>query len=145
MAYLPHSAWHSISVPSMRRVAHGLKSNEGGSRDAGPAHVPPQWTACLPPPRRSPANYTDLGLEIAAPYMTWLPTTQTGRLNQQGGVILRYLKGLLIITLLIVSKRYREKWRAARDQLSETCDALEADQRRRTALKNGGRPKLTVL
>lgn len=58
---------------------------------------------------------------------------------------MRYLQGLSIVTLLIFSKRYREKWRATGELLSETCDALEADQRRQTAIKNGGRPKLTVL
>lgn len=77
--------------------------------------------------------------------MTWPPTIQTVRPNHQGGVILRYFQGLLIVALLIFSKRYREKWRATGDLLSETCDALEADQRRQTAIKNGGRPKLTVF
>lgn len=60
-------------------------------------------------------------------------------------MILRFFQGLLIITLLIFSKRHREKWCAACDLLSEACDALEADQRSLTAIKNGGRPKLTVL
>jgi len=60
-------------------------------------------------------------------------------------MILRYFQGLLIITLLIVSKRYREKWRAAVNLLSETCAELEARQRRKSATENGGKPKLTVL
>lgn len=58
---------------------------------------------------------------------------------------MRYFQGLLIFMLLIFSKRYREKWHAAANQLSETCDALEAGQRRKTAMRNGGRPKLTVM
>jgi len=75
-----------------------------------------------------------------------LPQTfQAWQLNHHGGVILRYFQGLLIIMLLIVSKRYREKWRAATNRLSETCDEIEAGQRRKTAIQNGGKPKLTVL
>lgn len=62
-----------------------------------------------------------------------------------GGAILRYLQGFLIITLLVLNKRYREKWRAATNLLSETCDTLEAGQRRKAATENGGKPKLKVL
>lgn len=64
--------------------------------------------------------------------MAWPQTLQAGRLNHYGGVILRYIRGFLIITLLIVSKRHREKWSAATSLLSETCDAFEAG--------NGERP-----
>lgn len=62
-----------------------------------------------------------------------------------GGMVLRYFQGLLIITLLIFNKRYRDKWRAATNLLSETCDELEAGQRRKSATENGGKPKLKVL
>lgn len=73
------------------------------------------------------------------------PNARAGRLNHHRGVILRYFQGLLIITLLIFNKRYREKWREATNLLSETCDGLEAGQRRKSARENGGKPKLTVL
>jgi hypothetical protein len=51
----------------------------------------------------------------------------------------------MIINLLIVSKRYREKWRAATNLLSATGDEIEAGRYKTTAIVNGGKPKLTVL
>ena len=55
---------------------------------------------------------------------------------------MRYLQALLLLILLITSRRYREKWRQATDRLSEANDAVEASLRRLNAVNNGGKPRM---
>jgi hypothetical protein len=39
---------------------------------------------------------------------------------------MKYFKAMLILILLITSRRYREKWRQSTNQLSDANDAAEA-------------------
>lgn len=58
---------------------------------------------------------------------------------------MKYLQALLLLALLTVSKRYRQKWTLATDRLSEANDATDASLRRLDALDNGGKPKIHLL
>jgi hypothetical protein len=55
---------------------------------------------------------------------------------------LKYVQALLMLTLLVFSRRYRQRWREATDKLGEACDFVEASNRRMSADQNGGRPAL---
>jgi hypothetical protein len=57
----------------------------------------------------------------------------------------KLLQGLLMLTLLIVSRRYRQDWVQAANQLGESCDACDASTRRIAACEKGGRPKVWVV
>lgn len=58
---------------------------------------------------------------------------------------MRHIQAIAILILLVMSKRYREKWREASRELSEANDAVEASLRRLDAIHNGGKPKLRML
>jgi hypothetical protein len=58
---------------------------------------------------------------------------------------LKYLQGLLMLTLLIVSRRYRDRWEAACDQMADACDFVDASERRMSADRNGGKPELRLV
>jgi hypothetical protein len=58
---------------------------------------------------------------------------------------MKYIQALLILLLLITSKRYRAKWRDATEELSKTNDAVTASLLRISALDNDGKPRLQVL
>jgi hypothetical protein len=58
---------------------------------------------------------------------------------------MRYIRALLILTLLLTSRRYREKWRKATERVSESNDAVEASLRRLDATDNGGKPKIRLV
>lgn len=51
---------------------------------------------------------------------------------------MKYIQALVILILLIKSKRYREKWDRAFDAISDTTDSVEASFRRMDARSNGG-------
>lgn len=57
---------------------------------------------------------------------------------------MKYIQAIIILTLLVASNRYRKKWRAACDKLSDANDEVEASLRRIDALNNGGKPNLRV-
>ena len=58
---------------------------------------------------------------------------------------MRHIQALLLLILLITSKRYREKWRQTTDRLSDANDGAEASFRRLNAMHNGGKPKMRLL
>ena len=58
---------------------------------------------------------------------------------------MRYIKAVLILILLIASRRYREQWRQSTNQLSDTNDVAEASLHRLDALDNSGKPKMQLL
>lgn len=58
---------------------------------------------------------------------------------------MKYIKAVLILILLIASRRYREQWRQSTNQLSDANDAAEASLHRLDALGNGGKPKMQLL
>ncbi len=57
---------------------------------------------------------------------------------------MKYFQVLTILFLLITSKRYREKWRQAREGLSDATDGAEACVRQLRARHNGGKPNLRL-
>lgn len=59
--------------------------------------------------------------------------------------MLKCVQGLLMLTLLMVSRRYRQRWHEAADLLSEACDYVEASNRRMSAGRNGGRAGLRLV
>lgn len=58
---------------------------------------------------------------------------------------MKYIQELLLLFLLIVSTRFREKWRQATDRLAEANDDVEASLRRLDTVKNGGKPRIRLL
>lgn len=58
---------------------------------------------------------------------------------------MKYIQALAIMVLLIVSKRYRQKWHRTGDHVAESMDAIEASFRRIDALENGGRPRMRLM
>ncbi len=56
-----------------------------------------------------------------------------------------YVGACIVLLLLIMSKRYREKWRETNKAISEANDTVEASFRRFDAMHNGVKPKLRVL
>ena len=59
--------------------------------------------------------------------------------------MLKYFQGLLMLTLLAVSRRYRQRWQEALDRVDQACDFVEAGDRRMSADQNGGRPDLRLV
>lgn len=58
---------------------------------------------------------------------------------------MKYLQAILIVALLALSKRYREKWRKTVVHLADSGDAIDASMRRIEAQNNGGKPRIKVL
>ena len=58
---------------------------------------------------------------------------------------MKLIQALAVMVLLILSKRFREKWRRTADRLDDTNDAIAASSRRIDAMENGGKPKMRVL
>ena len=58
---------------------------------------------------------------------------------------MKYLQAIVIITMLIFSKRYREDLSRATEQLAEAHDAIVAEFRRMDADRNGGKPRIHLL
>lgn len=58
---------------------------------------------------------------------------------------MKYIQVLTILFRLFTSKRYREKWRLAREGLSDATDGAEACVHQLQAKRNGGKPNLRVL
>lgn len=56
-----------------------------------------------------------------------------------------YVGACVVLVLLIMSKRYREKLHETSRALSEANDTVETSLRRLDAIHNGGKPKLRVL
>lgn len=58
---------------------------------------------------------------------------------------MKYIKAVLILILLIASRRYREQWRQSMIRLSESTDAVEVGLHRLDAMDYGGKPKMQLL
>lgn len=67
------------------------------------------------------------------------------QLTHSKGTGMKYIQGLVVLILLITSKRYREKCRQAREALSDANDAAEACVRQLDARRNGGKPNVRLL
>lgn len=71
--------------------------------------------------------------------------TSTSGTGQSLRQTIRFLRGFLVLALLLASPRYRRRMREAADLLSEANDVVTASLRRLDAIKNEGKPKLRVL
>lgn len=58
---------------------------------------------------------------------------------------MKHLQAVLVLALLIASKRYRQRWQHTIDQVDASLDATVASRRRIDAMENGGRPKVRVV
>lgn len=58
---------------------------------------------------------------------------------------MRYVQALLILILVLTSKRYRREMREATERLSEVNEAVGASLRQLDAERNGGKPRLRVV
>lgn len=58
---------------------------------------------------------------------------------------MKYIKAVLILILLIASRRYREQWRQSTNQLSDANDAAEASLHRLNALGNVWQSQTMVI
>lgn len=58
---------------------------------------------------------------------------------------MKHLQAVLVLALLIASKRYRERWQHTIDQVDASLDAIAASRRRIDAMKNSGPPKVRVV
>ena len=67
------------------------------------------------------------------------------QLTHSKGTSMKYIQGLVVLILLITSKRYREKWRQAREALSCANDTGEACVSQLGARRNGGKPNVRLL
>lgn len=54
---------------------------------------------------------------------------------------MKHLQAVLILALLVASKRYRQRWELTVDRV----DAIAASRRRIEAMENDGRPKVRVV
>jgi hypothetical protein len=73
----------------------------------------------------------------------WLQKTDSGQPSRGGDM--KHLQALLTFLLLILSKRYQQKWHRASEQLTENTGTIEASMRRIDAMENGGKPRIKVL
>ena len=58
---------------------------------------------------------------------------------------MKHLQAVLVLALLIASKRYRQRWQHTIDQVDASLDAIAASRRRIDAMENGGPPKGRVV
>jgi len=58
---------------------------------------------------------------------------------------MKHLQAVLVLALLIASKRYRKRWQRTIDQVDASLDAIAASRRRIDAMENGGLPKVRVV
>ena len=51
---------------------------------------------------------------------------------------MKFIRAVLILILLIMSRRYLNRWRLTTSRLSESTDAVKASLQRLDAMDNGG-------